>query len=853
MERSLISRLASRGINLQPSATLTAVGPAVACQRPPAPTTRIGKPLSCGRNVTPLRRGKWSKASPGRRRVLRSRSGQRKPTSLASQLEAVSGGVEGDPTLAVRKNLGESLDRAYRQQVKEQVSPSGIATGQVYSKRKGEVSGHRVAELPNKTPKLTDMVAEDSTVRAALQLCRILGTPSPGKAPGKAPVKQGVHLGPEDSPDTDNPSGSMSGSRSRWRRNCLNSPSSSEGTQSTIYGGGGSTSSSSGSYSAGVQGEARREQVAPASLLGSAMANNPATRGSPPPPAFTPPSRQTPSPAPFWRVADAVRRAAAGGARAWTAAAVGMSPRPSLRRMSQSSSRPPARSPAELLFTPVQGGQVANSPSAPNGPAGSPKELAGPAGIPAPILEIRESLSPARAPEQRLGRELFPALPEPAVSSEERSPVQSTLPLPQTVEEMFEEGIKLTSGSLGTVVEARQLLEAADTEEGKALPDNNTGLQTASPEEVMLDTGGLEESKTSPSGKEQQSPSAEGRGNDERLPRAVVEPEPSGESTAYSLSLEATADGVAVAAPATTAACQTGQAAAQLRRVSRLGNVQASPGAAPLRRRLRLSWTRRVKAKRESSAPQLSFNSVAETCSICCEEAIPAQGAVRLACQHGWYCSTCVTRHVQARLDIGAVSVPCPQCEVPIAEHHLRKVVPEELINKMLERSLEQAVSQQADLYSCPTPNCPMRVFLEDGESGRLKCPLCKKTSCVRCGAQPFHRGMTCEKFAACQRAKVEEEQLMRWMQETGTKQCPTCRMAVTKQNLEKQNTQRTECHKMMCRNCNTKFCFKCCAVLTASYSCGCTIDDHGFINPKTGRRVSHLRAGIQKANPRRK
>jgi len=215
-----------------------------------------------------------------------------------------------------------------------------------------------------------------------------------------------------------------------------------------------------------------------------------------------------------------------------------------------------------------------------------------------------------------------------------------------------------------------------------------------------------------------------------------------------------------------------------------------------------------------------------------------------LACQHGWYCFDCMAKYAQARLEMGCVSVPCPQCDAAIAEHDLRKLLPEDVINKLLERSLEQAVSRQADLWACPTPSCPMRVALEDGETGRLKCPLCKKTSCVRCGVQPYHRGLSCEKHTEKLRnrgAKEDEEQLLRWMQETGTKQCPTCRMAVTKQNLEKQQTQRSECHKMMCRNCNTKFCFKCLAVLSATYTCGCTIDAHGFINPQTGRRMSHL------------
>merc|ERR1712039_441329 len=162
--------------------------------------------------------------------------------------------------------------------------------------------------------------------------------------------------------------------------------------------------------------------------------------------------------------------------------------------------------------------------------------------------------------------------------------------------------------------------------------------------------------------------------------------------------------------------------------------------------------------------------------------------------------------------------------------------------------SLEQAVSCQADLRACPTPSCPMRVALEDGESGHLHCPLCKKKSCVRCGAQPFHRGLTCEQYKEKKSKRVRKSQpnsealFLKWMEETGTKQCPTCKMAISKEDLERQGSQRKECHKMMCRNCETKFCFKCLAILTDTFSCGCSIDLHGFCDPRTGRRLSHLR-----------
>lgn len=246
-----------------------------------------------------------------------------------------------------------------------------------------------------------------------------------------------------------------------------------------------------------------------------------------------------------------------------------------------------------------------------------------------------------------------------------------------------------------------------------------------------------------------------------------------------------------------------------------------------------------------SSSPQsMRLNSAADMCKICCCDTQPWR-SVQLSCGHGWYCASCMLRHAEARLDNGAASVTCPECSTVLAERELRKLLPTETIERLLARSLEQAVSLAADLWACPTPNCPMRVALDDDEIGRLQCTLCKKSSCLRCGRQPFHRGLTCEEYAEKLKGKSkkqkEEDSLRQWMEETGSKQCPTCRMGVTKQNIDKQNTQYSECHKMCCRNCGTKFCFKCLAVLSDCFTCGCTIDAHGFIDPVTGKRVNHL------------
>jgi len=284
-------------------------------------------------------------------------------------------------------------------------------------------------------------------------------------------------------------------------------------------------------------------------------------------------------------------------------------------------------------------------------------------------------------------------------------------------------------------------------------------------------------------------------------------------------------------------------------------NQNAVETASPLSRPKMGSWVRTPDTS-SPGATRMTLNSVEETCAICCND-VPPRRSVRLPCSHGWYCAQCVLRHADARLAVGATHVACPECCTPIAERDLRKMLPAETIDRLLARSLEQAVSSAADLWACPTPNCPMRVALEEGEEPRLNCTICKKSSCLKCHARPFHRGRTCEEHAERVRARKVKKQedhqandqklLMEWIQKTGTKQCPTCHAAITKQNLDGQSTQYKECHKMLCRNCNTRFCFKCLAVLTATYTCGCSIKEHGFVDPVTGKRMNHLNRRYKK------
>lgn len=298
----------------------------------------------------------------------------------------------------------------------------------------------------------------------------------------------------------------------------------------------------------------------------------------------------------------------------------------------------------------------------------------------------------------------------------------------------------------------------------------------------------------------------------------------------------------AEAVPAAAATLHSDVAVADLKR---LRNGEAIPIEPRDAREWWRSAARRWRTvfEPEVNGAAMTLCSTSQTCSLCCTDT-PPWYAVRLACEHGWYCQQCILRHAEGRLEKGAFEITCPECEamgvgVPLPERDLRRLLPVHLVEKLLQRSLERAVLSCPDLFFCPTPNCACPVALEDGDTPHFVCPKCDKSCCLRCRAQPWHSGMSCLKFAQRAKSKEADESFAQWMRETRTKQCPTCGCAVSKDNLEKQSTQEEECDKMICRNCHTMFCFQCLTNL-AETLCSCTPLEHLFVDPHSRKLRAH-------------
>jgi len=76
-------------------------------------------------------------------------------------------------------------------------------------------------------------------------------------------------------------------------------------------------------------------------------------------------------------------------------------------------------------------------------------------------------------------------------------------------------------------------------------------------------------------------------------------------------------------------------------------------------------------------------------------------------------------------------------------------------------------------MVACPTPECGQFVVPADIKT--VKCPLCKRKFCPKCGSKS-HEGVTCEAFQAWEKDNSSAEQCFEELiAQQGWKRCPKC------------------------------------------------------------------------------
>jgi len=288
------------------------------------------------------------------------------------------------------------------------------------------------------------------------------------------------------------------------------------------------------------------------------------------------------------------------------------------------------------------------------------------------------------------------------------------------------------------------------------------------------------------------------------------------------------------------------------------------------------------------------FNQEPVPCPICCEERVEEGCALVLpGCLHS-FCVECFTLYLEAEVGMGhADEISCPficdasgddggdlvgkRCDAPVGADVLREIMTQERYERLMQQRETAFVRKNADYHHCLTPDCINVVLckvIDDEEGGAgesaariCDCFLCGHTSCLTCGARPFHAGKTCEEHREEERAKrrqEEEEERIQALRGFGGSYAPRPRKEADRSRASEEAKYdfdigsgatgefevgdalagvkrcrrcgngvelREGCLKMKCL-CGYRFCYKC---GSENAQCGCTPSHHGFTDNRTG------------------
>lgn len=117
-------------------------------------------------------------------------------------------------------------------------------------------------------------------------------------------------------------------------------------------------------------------------------------------------------------------------------------------------------------------------------------------------------------------------------------------------------------------------------------------------------------------------------------------------------------------------------------------------------------------------------------------------------CLH-YFCKECICETVRHSKD---AVVRCPgfdnndrPCECEIQDREIRALVPAEIYEQFLQRSLKQGESNLENLFHCQTPNCIGFVQANDALNAFFACQVCSAINCIKCKA--IHEQKSCQEY----------------------------------------------------------------------------------------------------------
>jgi len=193
-------------------------------------------------------------------------------------------------------------------------------------------------------------------------------------------------------------------------------------------------------------------------------------------------------------------------------------------------------------------------------------------------------------------------------------------------------------------------------------------------------------------------------------------------------------------------------------------------------------------------------------CEICADDIAPNEGVELRNCQHN-ICSECLINLVRYCEDPVVV---CPHvegtanCQEPLQEREIRALVPEDVYERYLQRSVAVAENKITNSFHCKTPDCRGWCVYED-DVNLFACPVCAHTNCLTC--QAIHEGLNCKNYQEKLALDAEtdpdtrksHEFLQSMLDNNTAMRCPTCRVILMKKE---------GCDWLMCSMCKTEICW---------------------------------------------
>ncbi|CAN8024383.1 unnamed protein product [Ixodes persulcatus] len=193
-------------------------------------------------------------------------------------------------------------------------------------------------------------------------------------------------------------------------------------------------------------------------------------------------------------------------------------------------------------------------------------------------------------------------------------------------------------------------------------------------------------------------------------------------------------------------------------------------------------------------------------CSVCFLDVGPGEGALLRDCLH-MFCRDCLSNAVRYAEE---AMVKCPfrneeySCSSHLQEREIKALVPPEVYEYHLSRSVKTAESQAPNSFHCKTADCPGWCMLEDNVNV-FTCPVCHHSNCLTCRA--IHEGKNCLQYQDeldfnapnGHEARQTKDYLDNMVKEGQAMHCPQCQVIVMK---------KWGCDWLKCSVCQMEICW---------------------------------------------